>query len=192
MIIIGITGTLSAGKGTIVEWLLGKYGFVHYSVRDFITEEIVRRKLPVNRDTMVEVANDLRKTYHPGYIVEELCKKTAMSGKNSVIESIRTVGEIDTLKAFLKNTNLKNAGKFYLFAVDADPGRRYERSQLRKSETDKVSFEKFLADEQREMDSDDPAKQNLAACIKHADFIFQNNGTIKELQNQVDAVVNKL
>ena len=33
MIIIGITGTLGAGKGTIVDYLVKQKGFVHYSVR---------------------------------------------------------------------------------------------------------------------------------------------------------------
>ena len=72
MIIIGITGTLGAGKGTIVEFLLDKKGFSHFSVRAFITEEIIRRGLPVNRDSMVQVANDLRAKHTPSYIVEQL------------------------------------------------------------------------------------------------------------------------
>ena len=53
MIIIGITGTLGAGKGTIVDYLIKTKGFTHYSVRAFITKEIEKRKLPVNRDSMV-------------------------------------------------------------------------------------------------------------------------------------------
>ena len=43
MITIGITGTLGAGKGTIVDYLIKNRGFVLYSVRSFITEEINRR-----------------------------------------------------------------------------------------------------------------------------------------------------
>lgn len=39
MIIIGITGTLGAGKGTVVEYLKTK-GFKHFSVREFLTQEI--------------------------------------------------------------------------------------------------------------------------------------------------------
>ena len=45
MIIIGITGTLGAGKGTIVDYLVKERGFVHYSVRAFITEEIEKREI---------------------------------------------------------------------------------------------------------------------------------------------------
>ena len=35
MIVIGITGTLGAGKGTIVNYLIEEEGFDHYSVRGF-------------------------------------------------------------------------------------------------------------------------------------------------------------
>lgn len=69
--IIGITGTNGAGKGTVVEHLTQK-GFSHFSVRDFIIEEIVRRGMPVNRDSANIVGNDLRKTCHPAYLVEQL------------------------------------------------------------------------------------------------------------------------
>ena len=65
-IIIGITGTLGAGKGTIVDYLVKKYRFNHFSAReDVINKEIEKRSLPITRDNMVLVANDLRKNYGP-------------------------------------------------------------------------------------------------------------------------------
>ena len=63
MIIIGITGTLGAGKGTIVDYLTINKGFKHYSVRQYLIEEIEKKGLPVNRDTMTEVANNLRASH---------------------------------------------------------------------------------------------------------------------------------
>ena len=48
--IIGLTGSFGAGKGVVVDYLKTK-GFKHYAARDFITEEINRRNLPVNRDS---------------------------------------------------------------------------------------------------------------------------------------------
>ena len=75
MITIGITGTIGAGKGTIVDYLVKEKGFVHFSVRDFITKEIQRRGMPVNRDSMTIVGNDLRATNSPAYITESLYKQ---------------------------------------------------------------------------------------------------------------------
>ena len=102
--IIGITGTLGAGKGTVVEFLKQKR-FIHFSVRDFLTEEIKRRNSEINRDNMLIVANDLREKYSPSYIAEKLYEKAKHETKNCVIESLRSVGEIESLK---------NKGTFYL------------------------------------------------------------------------------
>ena len=177
MVVIGITGTLGAGKGTIVEYLINNKGFKHFSVRQFLIEEIEKQGLPVNRDTMTEVANNLRANHTPSYIIEQLYKKAKISGKNSVIESIRTPGEIEYLK---------KQGDFYLIAIDADPKTRYNRITLRASETDKISYETFLANEKREYTTSDPNKQNLSKCINLADIIINNDGDIDNLNNKLD------
>ena len=43
--IIGITGTLGAGKGTIASYLVKEKGFKHFSVREFLNKELQKRKL---------------------------------------------------------------------------------------------------------------------------------------------------
>ncbi|MFO7711554.1 MAG: AAA family ATPase [Candidatus Woesearchaeota archaeon] len=177
--IIGITGTLGAGKTTIVEYLKGK-GFAHYSVRDFLTEEIKRRDMPINRDSMVTVANDLRQKHSPSYIVEQLYEQA--KGQDAVIESIRTPGEVKALKDY---------GDFMLLAIDADIKTRYDRIIARKSETDQISFEKFKEDEEREMNSDEEHKQNITRCIEMADHRIDNNGTIEEFYEKVKALIEK-
>lgn len=180
MIIIGITGTIGAGKGTVVEYLIDKKGFKHFSARAFLIEEIEKRGLENNRDSMVLVANDLREKNSPSFVADELFKRALESGDNCVIESLRTSGEIESLKS---------KGNFTLLAIDADPKIRYERVIGRSSSTDNISFEKFLADEQREMESTDPNKQNLNKCIGMADFVINNDGTLEELNSKLEEIL---
>jgi dephospho-CoA kinase len=183
MIIIGITGTLGAGKGTIVDYLVAEKGFVHYSVRAFLLEKIREQGLPENRDSMFHLANELRTSFGPSYVTDQLYKQALVSGKKCVIESIRTPGEIDSLRA---------KGNFFLLAVDADPELRYQRILLRQSETDRVTRKTFLENEEREMNPADPNKQNLKKCIGMADFILLNNSTKKDLIRQIEKVLEQV
>ena len=59
--IIGITGSFGAGKGAVAEYLVEHKGFKHLSVRTLLTKEIEKRGLPLDRDSMAAVANQLRK-----------------------------------------------------------------------------------------------------------------------------------
>lgn len=183
MRIIGITGTLGAGKGTIVDYLTQHHGFTHFSVRGYLSKLIKAKGGEVNRDTLVATANQLRAENTPSFIAEELYREAAESGKDCIIESIRTVGEVNALH---------QKGGFTLFAVDADQKLRYERIVERASETDKVTFEVFAGNEAREMTSEDPNKQNLAACMRLADYRFNNDGSFDNLYKQIDEVLENI
>jgi dephospho-CoA kinase len=180
--IIGITGTLAAGKGTIVTFLKEK-GFKHYSVRHFLIKEIEKKGLPVNRESMTTIANELRRKNSPSYIVEKLYEIAKKEGGDYVIESLRTPEEIYILK---------NKDEFYLFSVDANITKRYNRAILRGNESDKVDFDKFILQEKIEMENKDPNKQNLKKCIELADYKFENNGTIEELKEKIEKTIEKI
>lgn len=184
-IIIGITGTIGAGKGTIVDYLVKNKNFVHFSAReDVINKEIEKRGLSITRDNMVLVANDLREKYGPSHVALELLKMAQNSSENCILESIRTPGEIEALR---------NKGGFYLFAVDAEQKTRYDRICKRgNTQSDDVSFGKFKEQEEVEMTSIDPNKQNLSKCILMADYIFDNNGTFEDLYRQIDETMEKI
>ena len=184
MLIIGITGTLGAGKGTIVKYLIDKYGFKHFSVRDYLKKKALDRGiLTPDRDIFTKIANELREQHSPSFIVDELFLQAIREGNNAIIESIRSPGEI---------ASLQKKGEFVLLAIDALPEIRYKRIRERKSETDDISFDTFIQNEQREMQSENLYHQNLSACINQADFIIENNGTVRELQHRIDLIFEQL
>ena len=162
-LVVGITGRIGAGKGAVVEHLVKARGFVHFSARSFLLETIRRRGLPENRDSMVEVANALRKVSEcmlyscfppkpfltkyqakgPSAVIEALLERARSGAPHQtryIVESVRTVGETEALR---------QAGAL-LLGVDAPAKLRYERIKERKSETDDISFATFLDHEARE------------------------------------------
>lgn len=184
MVTIGITGTIGAGKGTIVDFLVKKKGFKHFSSRAFLLEELDKQGLEHVRDNISAMGDKLRKEHFPGYIISELLKQAQAYGGDAIIESIRSMGEVEVLR--------KSNERFYLFAIDADLKLRYERIKNRNLSTDHVSFEKFVEDENKEMDRKEVWQMNIKACMAAADFVFENNGSFEELQKKVEEVLNKI
>ena len=170
-IILGITGTNGAGKGTVVEYLVKQ--------KNLISEEIERMGLPVNRENMIVVGNELREKYGADVIVERLMGRAMGERGNIIIESIRTLAEVKKIK--------EDGG--ILLAVDADQKLRYERNEKRGSNKDGISFEQFLDFEEKESQSVDSNKQNLVICRQEADYIVENNGSVEELHQKIEEIL---
>ncbi len=180
--IIGIAGSFGAGKGTVVEYLVKEHSFTHYSASGFIVEEIERRGLPVNRDNMIVVANELRALHGPSYIIDSLFTRAEEHEGDVVIESLRAVAEVQ---------RIKELGGIVI-GIDAESTLRYERAHARKSLKDDVSYEKWLSQEQAESNVSDPNKQNIFGALKEADVVLNNNGTVEQLHAQVKDFLNSV
>jgi dephospho-CoA kinase len=182
--IIGITGTLGAGKGTVVEYLKTK-GFKHFGVSDTVlVGEAVKRGLVPDRLTRRNIANEFRskgptKLIEAGY---QMALADIEAGVNVVIEPQHTAAEVDFIKTI---------GGIEL-AVDANLETRYERIVKRGTDKDKITFEQFKKEQEFEMTQTDPNMNNLGAAIAKADIHLTNNGTQEELFAQVEAALQKI
>lgn len=181
--IIGVTGTDGSGKGTLTDYLIREYSFAHFSAREFIVAEIKRRNLVIDRANMRLVANALRAEKGNDVLVKEAFLWREQNSIDCVvIESIRAVAEVDTLKA----------GGGTLLAVDADPELRYQRIAARHSASDSVTYEQFLAHEELEKNDPDPHGMQKAKVIAMADHTITNTASVPELEKAVEELMGSL
>lgn len=178
----GITGTTGAGKGTLAGYLVEKHGYVHLQVRSFLDAELAKRpNYHLNEDSrrrLQLIANDLRTEYGPDFVVMSLYEQGMALGRNFVIESIRSLGEVESLLA---------QPNFRLWGVDADRRIRYDRIRERKGATDMVTFEEFCAAEDIELSSTNKAEQNLLGCLELAHIKLENNKEKVDFYREIES-----
>ncbi|MBS3819589.1 AAA family ATPase [bacterium] len=170
--LIGLTGTNGSGKGEAAAFFI-KNGFTYYSLSDLIRDELRKNGKPVTRNNLIRKGNSLREKYGPDILARKIMEK--VQGK-SVIDSIRNPQEVKYLK---KQKN------FTLLAVDAPPYVRYKRVQNRGRDESASSFQEFLQKEKQEMGPQKRA-QRLQECIKRADHLIINDGSLEDLYHKLE------
>jgi len=180
--IIGIAGTIGAGKGTVVEYLKTK-GFSHYSSSDVLKRILSERGLELTRLNMSELANELMRDYEGGVLHFSQKYSQGNNDEASVFEALHRVSE---------GLYIKSIGGMIL-GIDAAVRVRFDRAIKRQEGAkDNVTFEQFLADSEREDEGKTGSGPNIKAVIKMADSVISNNGTKEELETAVDAWLNSL
>lgn len=180
--IIGITGTNAAGKESVAH-TLKKAGFVQFSCSDAIRDEARKRGLSVDRDVLIALGNELRATCGPSILANRVYAMIkSQKVKDAIVVSIRNPAEAEALSQY---------DDFVLVWVDASPRSRYERSRLRqRDKSDFLSFDEFMKMEEMERDAG-PTGQRLALMEGLAGITIENNGTLIELEHQVEALLSK-
>lgn len=174
-IIFGFVGLPCAGKGTAIEYLVKKHGFSYFSTSDEIRKEIRRRGQEITRENLQKTAGEMRQKHGPDIWAKRAWEKVVSFGQNqAVVDAIRAVEEVEFLK--------KQPG-FCLVAVLADARTRFQRMAKRSREGDPKTWEEFLKIEARDKNAEG---RNIEACLQMADFKVENNGTLEELEKEIE------
>ena len=182
--IIGVTGTIGAGKETVVQYLKKK-GFEMFSFSRMIRQEALKRGYAMDRASLEKVGDLLREEYGDEAIfAKRIIEKIKKKGiKDASIDGIRQPWEIEEFK--------KN-GDFRLISIDADQKLRFDRTRNRGKPSDQTEFEKFKFFDEKEYYGKGNTHQQIKASMDMADFHIKNNGSFEELFKKIDDILGKI
>ncbi len=172
--LIGLTGRNASGKSTLVAWFVSK-GMLSESCSDSIRAHLREQGVAESRSALIEGGRELRRMGGAGILAEMLLERLA--GSDAVIDSIRTPGEVEALRS---------REDFVLIEVRAGMEARWKRAQERARSGDALDRETFFAQEQSEAVAKDEAGQALDATADLADMILVNDGSIDELNADLE------
>lgn len=187
--IIGVVGKIAAGKTTVAKFFEEK-GFCRVSCSDPLIDLLTHNvsdyswipelpeKAEPTRDRLIEFGKYLKDKYG-GDILIRLAVDKKRHCKNIVIDGVRSIEEVETIKRL--------GGK--VIYVEARPEVRYERLRKRGAEKDKViqSFEDFLR-----MDEEEEKLYHTTKLKEVADYVIVNEGTLEDLREKVEEIIGEL
>jgi len=184
--VIGLTGTLGAGKNVVKDFLVRRFNSYHVSLSSIIMAEVEKKRMNFNRKALQELGNDLRKRYGTHILAMLAIEYLQRDKELIIVDGIRNPGEIDFLKK-------KFGNGFVLIAVDAPPEQRFEKLKKRGSERDPKTWEEFVEMDERDKGKGEPDYgQQVDRCLSRADFTVMNDGTVEQLENKVNEIMNKI
>lgn len=176
MMIIGLTGTICAGKGEIVKYLKSK-GFEYFVYSDILREEAEKRGIEPTRENLQKLGSSMKIEYGNGVLSRKILEK--IKTNKAVVDGVRTPSEV---------RELRKAGNFFLIGVNAPQRLRYERLRKRGREGDPTDFRRFKRADNLENRGKTEGQQ-INKCLKMADFLIINNGSLDDLKKKVDKVL---
>jgi len=177
MRVYAITGMPGAGKSVAVE-VATERSFPVLRMGDFIWEEVRRRDLPVNSESVANVAMQMRTDFGPGVWAEKTVDRILTLGPSTaVIDGVRSEAELDVFRRRLGHD-------FTLVAVHASRHTRLERLLKRGREDDVKNESAFDARDERELG------WGIGRVIALADIMLVNEETRPALQTQFTGVLD--
>jgi dephospho-CoA kinase len=189
--IIGITGPICAGKGRAAEFFKKK-GFVHHSFSSEIRQVAKERGIEINRRSLGKLGHDLRvespkQSILASRILENIRKEMKHHKRRFVIEGLR---DFDELYLFREHELDAPDMRFILVGVDAAQEMRWNRLKKRSRHGDPEIFEEFKEIDDRE--NKGGSGQEVDKCMKMADYVVVNDGTLKQLEQKVGEIIKEI
>jgi dephospho-CoA kinase len=177
-LLIGLSGSIGSGKGTIGEYLTRKYGAEGRRFSDILVDLLKRLHISPERKTLQNMGALLRSKFGDDVLVQTLKKDLEATEANIVmVDGVRYPNEVEMLRTFEKSI---------LIFVDAPSEIRFERVKKRGEKGEgKIDYDEFLRAEERETES------FLDEVEEMADYRIDNSGTFEDLYMQIDKALKE-
>ena len=177
--IMGLTGTMSAGKGEVVKYLKSK-GFEHYVYSDILKEIAEQRNIEPTRENLQKLGNDIKKEERNlGILSKKIIEK--IETDKAIADGVRNPDEIRELRK----------KKAIILAITAPQRLRFKRLKERNREGDPKTFSEFKRLDNLE-NRGKTKGQEINKCLKMADFTIVNDGSLEELRKKVDGILESI
>ncbi len=173
--VIGIIGTIGAGKDTAGDYIASKLGIPSFQISSPLKQMCAEIGVEPTRENLIALGTKLAAELGDGYLAQHILDHMA---SEAVITGMRQLGQIAVLKA---SSNLK------LISIDADPRIRFERTQKNGKLGEAKTLEEFISREQAENSA--PNVQRLFECMELADYHLVNNGSTKDLYSALEGIL---
>lgn len=172
--IIGIIGTIGAGKDTAGDYIAKKLHIPSFQISSPLKQICADTNIEPTRDNLIALGTKLAKEHGDGYLAEYILERMP---ERAIITGIRQLGQIAALESL---SNL------VLISIDADASVRFQRVKSNNKLGEATTLSEFIAREKAENSA--PNAQRLFECMDRADYHIVNEGSFEELYAQLDAI----
>lgn len=179
-VIIGLIAQKLAGKDTVAEYLIQKYGAVSYAGGHILNDILVVLGQEVSRENETKLAVNLRQAFG-----EEVLNSAILNRLQASQAELKLINGIRRPKEFVQ---AQEAGVRTVY-IYASPEVRFARYKSRQEKIDDglLSFPEFV-----QQDEQSPTEKDIVTIGEQSEFRLENNGEIVDLYAQVDELIKRL
>ncbi len=167
-----VVGLVRAGKDTIADYLVSKYGFFKYNFSDVLRDRILKRGAEPTKEEMIAEGMNVRKEFGSQSVIAEILLKKVDKTKDNVFTGAREPSEEIILRRELSDLKI--------IKIEAPLETRFKRSE-------KNNIEDII-----NRDKHDSDVLGVKKIIAKADYSIDNSGNLEDLYRQVDEILEKI
>lgn len=173
--VIGIIGTIGAGKDTAGDYISGKLDIPSFQISSPLKKICAETGIEPIRENLIALGTKLADEHGDGYLAEYIIQHMP---DRAIITGMRQLGQIAVLKSLSKLT---------LMSIDANSSMRFERVKNNNKLGEASTIDEFIYREKAENSA--PNAQRLFECMELADYHLINEGNFEDLYAKLDKIL---